>query len=169
MANDIALTKWDNSKLGTVLPNRIRPSFLAQTTIATADVTGDGTSYIVIFDSEIFDEDNNYNPLTGIFTVPVSGKYLLSTGVCLEKLTDLHDTGIMTISTTKRPYSFSRMNYGALRTLNVLESDIITVSGSIFADMDANDTALVKISVSSSTKTVGINIIGNYFSCILLS
>ncbi len=63
------------------------------TTVSTTinNVTGDGTSYTVVYDNVISDTNGAYNNATGIFTAPSSGFYQLSASVCAQGLTAAHD------------------------------------------------------------------------------
>jgi len=61
--------------------NSAQPLFSAYLSSTQSNVTGNNTPYIIPFDTELFDNANNYNPVTGIFTAPVTAKYLLVTNV----------------------------------------------------------------------------------------
>ncbi len=43
----------------------------------TEAVTGDSTIYTTLFDSEIVNQENCYSSATGIFSVPISGNYVI--------------------------------------------------------------------------------------------
>lgn len=58
--------------------------FSAYVGSAITNVTGDGTEYDVVFDTEIFDTGGNYNNTTGVYTVPVDGKYFFGGKVDLR-------------------------------------------------------------------------------------
>ena len=55
----------------------LQPAFLARNTVTDTNVTGTGTVYTVICDTEIFDQGSDYNNATGTFTAPVTGRYYL--------------------------------------------------------------------------------------------
>lgn len=56
-----------------LLPSRC--AFFAYLSSTQSNVTGDGTEYTIISDTESFDTGNNYNAATGIFTAPVTALY----------------------------------------------------------------------------------------------
>lgn len=119
----------------------LQPMFSAYTTSSVLNVTGDGTYYKVIFGSEVFDSASNYNTSTGIFTAPVTGKYLLSViiyyGIKPTGGTATHG-GLVTSNRGYGNYYWPTRNKvsGFLGGGNYLMNQI-----SFIADMDASDTA----------------------------
>lgn len=55
-------------------------SFMAYLSSTATNVTGDGTNYTILYDTELWDIGSNYNPATGIFTAPYTGLYLFVAG-----------------------------------------------------------------------------------------
>lgn len=107
------------------------------------NVTGNGTTYTVIFNTEVFDEDNEYDVTTGIFTAKRAGMYYLS--AFLELNLPLGSTiASMQILTTNRAYEVYRGNPNPIRDTG----NNITVGGCVLADMDDGETARVTIAVS---------------------
>ena len=66
------------------LSNVDRPYFKAKLTSPHLDVTGNGETWTVLFNSEVQDDLGNYDPSTGIFTCEQEGIYLFSAGLILS-------------------------------------------------------------------------------------
>lgn len=129
------------------------PLFSAYDSASDLNVTGDGTIYTVIFDTEIVDRNANYNNATGIFTAPVSGYYLLLSQVQVQQAGAAHTQGYMTVVTSNRSYFRAIANpYGAGYT----GSNYYGFQASVIADMDATDTAYIQVVVSGGAKTVDV-------------
>ncbi len=99
----------------------------------------------VVFDNEIFDQNSNYNPSTGIFTAPVTGKYLLSATILVQSATVGSNYDIK-LTTSNRSYlgAPGRTQY---QTTGVSWGDgYMAFQVTQICDMDVNDTAYVAFS-----------------------
>lgn len=140
-AADIAMTK-------------LQPyEFLAVRSSQVVTATGDATTYTILFNSEIYDVGSAYNPATGVFTAPVTGKYHFDIAIALAGLAAGHTIGYPQLVTSNKTYRGLRSSYGAMRD----NTNSMSVSLSITCDMDANDTASVTIVVGGSTKVVAVD------------
>lgn len=149
-AQDFDNEKWWK-KVSGVWVLQTHPSFSAYISAASLDnVTGDGTEYEIVFDQESFDLSGNIS--AGLFTAPVTGKYLLTTIVTLLNLSAANTYGYLDIETSNVVYELALGNVGNMRD----GSNTYGVCASVVADMDAGDTAKVTIAVFGSTKVVGV-------------
>ena len=60
-----------------------QPSFFAYSNAAQAPSTGDGTVAQIVFPDVDFNVSNSYNATTGVFTAPVTGKYLFGAALLM--------------------------------------------------------------------------------------
>jgi len=124
----------------------LQPAFLAYLATSDLDVTGNGATYTLGSGNaltEVFDQNSDFNT-NGTFTAPVGGRYNLAAGLQIEQLTSAMTFGSSIIVTSNREMPFFACNYAAIRGVT-LAPDLIIVSSSGFFDMDAADTAVVKL------------------------
>jgi hypothetical protein len=74
----------------------ITPSdlFLAKTSGASTNSSGDGTEYTVLFDTETYDTGSNYVPGTGTYTVPSTGYYTFTFYASVNNLSAANHTSV---------------------------------------------------------------------------
>ncbi len=115
-----------------------QPAFLAYLNTSVTNVSGDGTTYTVIFDTEVFDQDSNFNLGTSTFTAPITGRYQLHFVALFVGGTTINGAfGI--INTSNRTY---RINLPLAPAVTTTAGGTI----SVIADMDAADTATFQMS-----------------------
>lgn len=140
-----------------VTPNQ--PSFMAYVNGAKTNVTGDGTAYTVVFDTERYDIGGNFNTTTGVFTAPYTGKYLLTATIQPEQIDATQTDYIFNMQTSNNTYNLLRSQQGVIR----ISASYTAINGAVMADMDAGDTAQVTISITQGGgKTVDINASSTY-------
>jgi hypothetical protein len=140
----------------------LTPAFMAIAAGQT-NVTGDDTEYTVLFaSSERFDQGGNFASPT--FTAPVTGKYYLTASVGISGGSSSITYTNMYITTSNYRYDWFSGAGG-----NFGEGGSFKPSFSIIADMDASDTAVVKISVggmgSDSLDVTDNSFFGGYLMC----
>lgn len=128
----------------------LQPCFLATNGTGATDVTGDGTTYTILWPTEIFDQDSNFASNT--FTAPITGRYQLQASVLMKDLLTSHYSKTFSIVTSNRTYTYERDGAATTDTAYTFYSLIMTV----LADMDINDTAIVQVTISGGTKTVDV-------------
>lgn len=131
---------------GPAVINTKQPCFTAYNSSIRTDVTGDGTSYTLIFDTELFDQGGNFDG-TSTFTAPQTGKYLFTTTILAQQAVATMSV-LGQIVTTGATYS-------------IYNSDVAVVGNndvpmSVIAAMTAGDTCVVKVVFSNGTKIVDI-------------
>lgn len=155
---DHNLTTGGACTVGGNAVNPTLPAFLAFNSANDVNVTGDGTAFTIIVDSEVFDQNANFASNT--FTAPVTGKYSLIAQIQLSDLAAGHVECDLSIVTSNRTY-FNRID-------RIPSQPNYSMGLSCLADMDAGDTAYVTIAVFGSTKVVDVlghsSIILTYFS-----
>ena len=99
-------------------------------------------------DNEAFDVGNNFASNT--FTAPVTGKYQFNLVVRLQEIDTDHDYVQIRFITSNRTHEAYIFDTGVYDQ----DSAYQTFNGSVLADMDASDTAYLKIrGVGGTTQT----------------
>lgn len=129
----------------------LQPAFSAYLSATATNVTGDGTGYTIVWNTEAFDQNSDFNTGTGTFTAPVTGKYQLSVSIGLSGIAAGHTDGNVYIQTTARNYTLYNQNPAAETVGGAL-----SFNGSVLADMSATDTAIVILTVSGGAKVIGV-------------
>ena len=115
------------------------------------NITGDGTKPTIAHDTESWDIGSDFNTGTYTYTSAVTGKFQFSLTVHIIGLLSANTYSSFYVSTSNRTYYIDFRNpyycslYGSTRYM---------WSGDVIGDMDAADTANVKIVVSNGTKVV---------------
>jgi hypothetical protein len=142
------------------------PAFLAHLNAGATNVTGDGTAYAVVFDTELFDTGSDF--ASNAFTAPVTGKYHLAGAINITGMLAGHTTAILEVVTSNRRYRVAQSNPQASKDV---ANDAFLMHFSIIVDMTATHTATVELTVTGGTKVIDIaaNITqGTYFSGALI-
>jgi hypothetical protein len=108
----------------------------------------------VPFDTERFDLEGNFDTTTYTFTAPIAGKYLLAAN--MEVINAEGNTGghyvRVDITTSNKTYQ-SRAGVDLAYAIN---------NQSVVADMDASDTAIVKV-ISTGDSSYNIGVASGFF------
>jgi hypothetical protein len=146
----VGLLVDDNATGRNILGDSVLPEYVYQNTAfsvgLTADqnnVTGNGTEYTILFNNEVYDYLNQYNPANGRFTAGLTGKYLLS--CCVKLNVPAGSTlAVIRIATSNKTYEVYRGSFANQRDT----SGNVTINGTVIADMDVNDIAFIQVTVS---------------------
>lgn len=150
-ANQIAITNGDgttgNPVFSLAAPVRVptNPAFQAYNANPVVNVTGDGTTFEVTWDTESYDRGTNF--ADPAFTAPVTGKYLLTVKFAVIGLTTYVQSTTQIVTSN--------------RTIKELIAFVPTSGTScstsieIIVDMDAADTATYTLAVSGNGSDAG--------------
>jgi hypothetical protein len=139
--------------------NTSNPAFLATVSAGVTDVTGDATSYTVVFGT-VPTNQGSYFDGTSTFTAPVTGKYSFSVSLLLLGCAAAHHHYRLNLVTSNRTYN---LVYDDLADASGIYIGGHVVSGAVHcADMDATDTAYVTLIVSGGTKIIDLDT-GSFF------
>lgn len=155
-ANATAITISANEEVNMPL----QPAFLAG---PSADITNAANGAVITLGTEIFDVGGNV--ASNNFVAPVTGKYFLSFNVRMQQVDDGTSYLYIRILTSNREYYY-------IFAPNVFDqdADFWSVSQSVLADMDANDSAALTFHFVNGNQSVDIRDItnGTYFSGALI-
>ncbi len=134
--------------------NVTKPSNSCFLAIRTTNQTPYAAGDTIVFNSEIFDQNSNYNTSTGQFTAPVTGKYLLSATVLIASASVGSDYDFQLFTSNRSYYGApGRTEY---QTTGVSWGDgYIAFQCTQICDMDANDVAYVRFSTAGSGQIYG--------------
>jgi len=148
----------------------LQPAFFARLSGDLTDVTGDGTQYNIPWDTELLDQNADFNASTGVFTAPVTGLYSFSCAITASGLLNTHTTANWRWVTSSVQYRGWQGNPWAV---NAGGGGTLTVPYAILAYMTAGETMQTQLIVSNGTKVVDVlygtaTSIQSYFSGALI-
>ncbi len=138
--NDVRMTISGDGEV--LMP--AQPSFLVKPSGTQSNVgVTDGTSIVITLDSEVYDVGANFASNT--FTAPVTGKYVLTANIYITSIDSAATYIQMLISTSNRFYfQLIDPDFGQ-------DAVYWTFNHGVVADMDANDTAVIKFAQYGGT------------------
>lgn len=131
--------------------NTVQPAFTAYLSSSVANVTGDGTTYKVIFGSTFKNQGSYYNTGTGEFVAPITGVYQFNCSVSATSLDAAHTNGSMIFVADSINYYVAINNPYAMSSGGVL-----AFNGAVSVPMTAGSSCYINFQVSNGTKVVDL-------------
>jgi len=152
--NDLALATNQVNRLNIDANGHVtmpsQPAVQAKVTSTVSNITA-GALYTIPFATEIFDQNADFNNSTYVFTAPVTGKYYIGVGATLGGLPTAAAYFQYSVQTSNR-------NYNVTTDPDAFDSSPVYFgfNFNVLADMDANDTFIVKLLVEGSSNTTDV-------------
>ena len=161
MSTSTGIVKYDGTRLITSSTAKIdssnrftnsgQPAFQIYQNTSPANVTGDGSTYILAMNTVVFDQTSSFNTGNFSFVAPVTGRYYLQMAVTLTNIV-LETSVQIYINTSQNLFFLNDVTGQGVQDA----SGQLQLNGSVFCAMSANDLATFVVVASGSTKTVGI-------------
>lgn len=151
--NRIVTTSFINVSPTGIVSTPYQSAISAYYSANVANVTGDGTTYPLIFDTEDYDLQGEYDNTTGIFTAATAGFYIITTNILMINIGAGHNVGNLQIRVNGNIDWQSQFNPAASREV----FNQLSINACEVVLLAAGDTVNVLLQVSNSTLTVGIN------------
>jgi len=117
----------------------------------------------LVFGTERFDQNGDYNNSNGIFTAPVTGKYQLQFSIRLQQVDTATASYDFMITTSNDTY-IHRFD----PDFGDSDTEFLTVSLGVLADMDASDTAKLEYYINSGSAQTDVDV-HSFFSGYLVA
>ena len=129
----------------------LQPAFSAKVTSQQSNIAT-SSQVTMLFATELYDQNSDYNNSAYTFTAPVTGKYQLNVLLLLDNLDTVPGYYQTQLRTSNRVYYHTHDPRGYSQDLSYHNLDV-----SILADMDAGDTAYVTMYQAGGTQQTDID------------
>ena len=120
-----------------------QPAIFVRRGTAANNVTGAGTVYTMVFTTEIFDQNADYDA-TSTFTAPITGRYHVDVYLDIASMTSSANAFLLDVVMSNRSLS--------VNTLPMVANPArYAAMVSMLVDMDASDTLVVRLTVSGES------------------
>ena len=132
------------------ITNALQPCFFAKKNSDTADVAVN-SAVAVVFDSEIFDQNADFDTSNGTFTAPITGRYYLSASMYVGAMPNDANYCLMELVASNRSHMDIFRSQAGDAEWTYHSFKVATLM-----DMDAGDTAKVNFYMPNGTQSVDI-------------
>jgi hypothetical protein len=133
------------------MTNTNQPAFLARNSTNRLNVTGDGTNYLLIFNTVIKNQGGLFDGVSTA-TAPVAGLYSVNGAITLYGLNVSYTIGTVYIVTSNRNYEFT-LNPGTAADTG---GNFTFFFPAGLIELDAADTVQIYVGVNGGTPTVNV-------------
>ena len=133
----------------------LQPAFSATPSGTQNNIAVD-TATTVNYSTEVFDQNDDYNESTFIFTAPVTGKYQLNVDLLLQTLDSAANYYQTQLTTSNRTY------YHTVDADFGQDNQYFNINVNVLADMDASDTAKVVVYQSGGTAQTDVSSVSTF-------
>ncbi len=139
---------------GGVVPPTSMPYFLASMQNAVANATGDNTNYTVLYDTTFQDSAGGYNPLTGGYTIPATGIWVI--GFTIQAFGFTGQTDLFSfIASTGTPYRWYAMICNPTNCMGTATTTL-NIPGQLTSSFNLGDVITTQLQVNGASGTVAI-------------
>jgi hypothetical protein len=118
------------------------------------NVTGNGTSATLKFDTIVSGSTSGYSTSTGIFTAPIAGRYLIVTAFTFNNIVNSANGNVSNIQVNSTPYRLAEFSLTAAKT----SGNTFVTNGALIINLSVNDTVSVILQVNNgSSASVGVS------------
>jgi hypothetical protein len=136
-----------------IITKPLQPAFLVRPASEQSNIAV-SSAVTIVFGTEVFDQNADFASNT--FTAPVTGRYQLSANIRLNNTDSASDYYRIELNTSNRTYyQIFDPNFGQ-------DAAFWTSTISVLVDMDASDTAIVKITQGGGTQQTDIDANNGY-------
>lgn len=132
------------------------PTVFVYLSSTATGVTGNGTAYTILFNSNVTGYTSpGYNTGTGIYTVPLTGNYLICTSFQLTNIINGANGNLSVISTTVQAHRLSELSCNAAKDA----SNIFCTNGMIVENLTAGNSVSAVAQLNNGS-AASVNVAG---------